>query len=166
MNNMTKSFLIAGLLATPIFPSLAQAASEVSIVAKDRIIEVHKSPTCGCCTGWVKHMEENGFETHINHPENLTALKNQMKVPANARSCHTAISNQGYIFEGHVPAKIIKQFLANPPTDAKGLVVPAMPVGSPGMEYNNQFMPYSVLLLNHDGTVSPYAEINSAEDQF
>lgn len=165
MKKLSALFLTANLLIATL-PMAANAASETSVVAKDAIIEVHKSPTCGCCTGWVKHMEKRGFKTHVNHPQNLTALKDRIGIPANARSCHTAISKEGYLFEGHIPAKMIKTFLDNPPADAKGLVVPAMPVGSPGMEYNNQFMPYSVLLLNKDGTVSPYAEVNSPEDQF
>lgn len=165
MKKISTLFLTTNMLIAATLTTAAQAASETSVVAKNNIIEVHKSPTCGCCSGWVKHMEDSGFETHVNHPQNLTSLKNKMGVPANARSCHTAISKQGYVFEGHIPAKMIKAFLKNPPVDAKGLVVPAMPVGSPGMEYNNQFMPYSVLLLNQDGTVSPYAEINSPEDQ-
>ncbi|WP_417552376.1 DUF411 domain-containing protein [Marinomonas fungiae] len=165
MNKFPALFLTTNILMSSVFPILSHAASETSVVAKDNVIEVHKSPTCGCCSGWVKHMEESGFKTHVNHPQNLTDMKNQMGVPANARSCHTAISQQGYIFEGHIPAKLIKQFISNPPEGAKGLVVPAMPVGSPGMEYNHQFMPYSVLLLNQDGTVSPYAEINSPADQ-
>ncbi|SBS31392.1 Protein of unknown function, DUF [Marinomonas aquimarina] len=166
MNKLFSSIMAISLLTATAIPTITEAASETSIVRKDNVIEVHKSPTCGCCNGWLKHMEDSGFNTHINHPQNLTALKNEMGVPANARSCHTAISKQGYIFEGHIPAKLIKQFLDNPPANTKGLVVPAMPVGSPGMEYNNQFMPYSVLLLNDDGTVSPYAEISTQEEQY
>lgn len=164
---MNKIYLtLVTALATLLAVSTSVIASESSTIeAQTMVLDVHKSPTCGCCSGWVKHMEESGFKTHANHPQNLTDLKNQMGVPANARSCHTAISQQGYIFEGHIPAKFIEKFLMNPPKNAKGLIVPAMPVGSPGMEYNHQFMPYSVLLLNEDGTLSPYAKINSPQDQ-
>lgn len=128
-------------------------------------LQVYKSPTCGCCSGWVEHMNMHGHQTQIHHPKDLNQIKNESGIPANARSCHTAISASGFIFEGHIPAKYIERFLANPPADAKGLIVPAMPVGSPGMEYNGQFMPYSVMQLNTDGTLNVYARVNDPEDQ-
>ena len=73
-------------------------------------------------------------------------------------------SSQGYVFEGHIPAKFISRFLASPPKDAIGLTVPAMPVGSPGMEYQDKFMPYQVLLLKNDGSSQVYAQVNSLEE--
>ena len=126
---------------------------------------VHKSPTCGCCTGWVGHMTSHGAHTKIQHSDNLARLKADLGIPANARSCHTAISDSGYVFEGHIPAKFIQQFLSNPVLDAKGLVVPGMPVGSPGMEYKDQFMPYVVYLLKLDGKLEVFAKVNSLADQ-
>ena len=87
-------------------------------------------------------------------------------MPARYGSCHTGVSKDGFVFEGHVPARYIIQFLNNPPADARGLTVPAMPLGSPGMEYNDQFAPYEVLLLKKDGSVEVYAAVESYEQQF
>jgi hypothetical protein len=70
------------------------------------------------------------------------------------------------VFEGHVPAKYIQQFLASPPDNAIGLAVPAMPVGSPGMEYQDRFMPYKVLQLNKDGTSLVYAHVKYPSQQY
>ncbi|KTF05719.1 protein containing DUF411, partial [marine sediment metagenome] len=71
----------------------------------------------------------------------------------------------GYVFEGHVPAKYMAQFLKNPPSDAIGLAVPSMPVGSPGMEYQDKFMPYKVIQLNKDGSTAIYATIDTPQQQ-
>ncbi len=76
------------------------------------------------------------------------------------RSCHTAVSPEGYIFEGHVPSQFIAQFLSENHVDALGLSVPGMPIGSPGMEVGDRFMPYEVLILYRDGTSDVYAEVS------
>ena len=81
------------------------------------------------------------------------------------RSCHTAVTTDGFVFEGHVPAKYMAKFLENPPKGAIGLAVPGMPMGSPGMEYQNKFMPYQVMQLNKDGSTAVYADIDSPEAQ-
>jgi hypothetical protein len=129
-------------------------------------LDVYKSPTCGCCTLWMDHMAENGFTTTGHHPDALGALKRDLGVPIRYGSCHTGVTEEGYVFEGHVPARYVRQFLDDPPEGAIGLTVPAMPVGSPGMEYKDQFMPYDVLLLRPDGTVEVYATVTSYEQQF
>ena len=69
-------------------------------------------------------------------------------------------------FEGHIPAKLIRQFLQNPPANARGLAVPAMPLGSPGMEVRDRFTPYEALQLNQDGSSSVYASINQFEQKY
>ena len=129
-------------------------------------LDVHKSPTCGCCTLWMDHMAEHGFETTGHHPDSLGLLKQELGVPSRYGSCHTGVSEEGFVFEGHVPARYVAQFLANPPEGAIGLTVPAMPIGSPGMEYKNQFNPYDVLLLKENGEVEVYASVESYEQQF
>lgn len=140
------------------------AAAETDAAAVH--LDVYKSPTCGCCKLWMNHLAESGFESTGHHPENLGALKLELGVPVRYGSCHTGVSREGYVFEGHVPARYIARFLDDPPAGALGLTVPAMPVGSPGMEYKDQFMPYDVLLLKKDGTVEVYASIESYEQQF
>ena len=76
------------------------------------------------------------------------------------------MSAEGYVFEGHIPARYIRDFLANPPADARGLAVPAMPVGSPGMEVEDRFMPYEVLLLKADGGVEVFARVQTPAQQY
>ena len=129
-------------------------------------LDVYKSPTCGCCTEWMDHLAEQGIATSGHHPEALGALKREWGIPVRYGSCHTAVSEAGFVFEGHVPARYITQFLENPPVDALGLTVPAMPLGSPGMEYKNQFTPYEILVLKKDGTVEVYAAVSSYAQQF
>ena len=129
-------------------------------------LAVYKSPTCGCCGDWIEHLEERGFITETHHPENLSALKDDKGVPPEARSCHTAVSAQGYLFEGHVPALFIRRFLQAPPAGARGLTVPGMPIGSPGMEIDDKFTPYDILLVNADGSTEVFASIARYQDQF
>ena len=129
-------------------------------------LEVFKTPTCGCCGDWVVHVENQGFAANVKDQDSLSELKDSLRIPEDARSCHVGVSKQGYFFEGHVPAKYIKQFLSSPPEDALGLAVPGMPVGSPGMEIGEQFDPYAVMLVHKDGSMSVYAELQSYKDQF
>ena len=91
--------------------------------------------------------------------ENLMKIKEKYNIEPQYRSCHTTVSSEGFIFEGHIPSKFIKKFLSENHPNAIGLSVPGMPLGSPGMEYNNQFMPYDVLILFKDGTSKVYAEV-------
>ncbi|GIR06489.1 MAG: hypothetical protein CM15mP17_04450 [Gammaproteobacteria bacterium] len=95
----------------------------------------------------------------IKDHQNLQKVKDQYSIKPKYQSCHTAVSQDGYIFEGHIPSKFIKQFLANPEANAIGLSVPGMPLGSPGMEVEGRFMPYDVLVLYKDGSSKVYAEV-------
>ncbi len=70
------------------------------------------------------------------------------------------------MFEGHIPAGLIRRFLEEMPNDAVGLAVPGMPLGSPGMEVGDQFHPYDVLVLKTDGSAEVYAHISSKEEQY
>jgi len=127
---------------------------------------VYKNPSCGCCKKWISHIDQNGFQSTVHNRLNLSELKISKGIAPQYRSCHTALSKDGYVFEGHVPAKFINQFLAEKPQDALGLSVPAMPIGTPGMEMGERFMPYQVLLLKTDGTSEVYSMVNSYKEQF
>lgn len=117
------------------------------------VIEVYKSASCGCCTGWVKHLEANGFTVKANDVANPSDYREKFGIPKALGSCHTAMV-QGYAIEGHVPASEIKRLLKERPK-AKGLAVPSMPMGSPGME-GNRNDPYDVLLVQADGRYTTY----------
>ena len=129
-------------------------------------LDVFKAPTCGCCNEWIKHMEERGFVTTISHPDNLNALKIDKGISTRYQSCHTGVTKEGYVFEGHVPAKHVRAFLESPPAGSIGLSVPGMPVGSPGMEVGSKFMRYEVILLNADGSKEVFAQVNDKEAQY
>ena len=114
----------------------------------------------------MRHVEEHGFETDVTNVTLMSRVKDKYGVEPQYRSCHTALSQDGFVFEGHIPAKYIQQFLENPPEGVLGLSVPAMPIGSPGMEVDERFQPYLVLQLNVDGSVTTFAEVNTYEEQF
>tara|TARA_B100000614_G_C14374339_1_gene422774 strand:+ start:250 stop:723 length:474 start_codon:yes stop_codon:yes gene_type:complete len=120
---------------------------------------VHKTPTCGCCKKWVDHMKVEGFLLETKNHQSLLEIKDELKIDAKYRSCHTAVSSDGYFFEGHVPSKYVRKFLKENNKDARGLSVPGMPLGSPGMEVDGKFTPYDVLIHLRDGTTEVYAEI-------
>lgn len=129
-------------------------------------LEVLKSPTCACCELWIDHMSSNGFMSQISHPQDLTERKLALGIAPQYQSCHTAISREGYVFEGHVPAHLVQQFLQEKPANAIGLAVPGMPLGSPGMEMGDQFQPYDVLMLMNDGSAQVYASITEQDQQY
>jgi hypothetical protein len=122
------------------------------------LVTVYKSPTCGCCNKWVRHLQEAGFAANAEHLADLDAVRAELGVPTKYAACHTAVV-KGYVIEGHVPVADIKRLLAERPK-ARGLAVPGMPIGSPGMEGPNP-QAYDVLLLHEDGTVSVYAQHNA-----
>lgn len=152
MQRRTLITLCAAWMAGGATAALAQPAKP--------LVEVWKDPNCGCCKDWVAHMEANGFAVRTNESGN-TAARKRLGMPDQLGSCHTA-RVQGYVIEGHVPAKDIQRLLADKP-QALGLSVPRMPVGSPGMdgpEYGGRKDPYDVLLVQRDGSIRIYASYN------
>ena len=118
---------------------------------------VHKSASCGCCGLWVNHMRDAGFAVEERNTDDLNPLKERVGVPYGKGSCHTA-EVAGYFIEGHVPASDVKRLLAEKP-DAKGLVLPGMPMGSPGMESpDGRAQAYTVELVGRDGATTAFAE--------
>ena len=116
-----------------LFAAIASLLQTGTLSAGEKqVITVHKDPTCGCCSGWVQHLQTAGFVTKVLDTSDIDAVKKRLGVPDDLAACHTA-EVAGYIIEGHVPAVALKRFLAEKP-HAKGLAVPGMPIGSPGME--------------------------------
>lgn len=120
------------------------------------VVDVYKSPSCGCCSKWIDHLKANGFSVRSHDTDNVAQHKYRLGVPLGYGSCHTAEVG-GYVIEGHVPAKEIKRLLKEKP-HARGLVVPAMPIGSPGMEAGDHKAPYDVLIVNRSGSTRTYAQ--------
>lgn len=120
-------------------------------------VVVYKNANCGCCGLWVDHMRAAGFTVDVRDVEDLGTIKESVGVPAGMASCHTAQVG-GYFVEGHVPAADIKRLLEEKP-DAKGLVLPGMPLGSPGMETpDGRVQPYVVELVRRDGSTATFAQ--------
>lgn len=117
---------------------------------------VYKNASCGCCKVWVEHMRKNGFLAKVNDVDNMNPVKERVGVPHGMGSCHTAEVG-GYFIEGHVPAEQVLKLLKEKPK-AKGLTVPGMPIGSPGMEQGDTKQPYEVHLVHEDGSTSVYAK--------
>jgi hypothetical protein len=117
-------------------------------------VTVWKTPNCGCCKDWVTHLEANGFDVVSNDVKETATKREALGLPAKYGSCHTATVN-GYVLEGHVPAKDVQRLLREKPA-AIGLAVPGMPVGSPGMEMGGATDAYDVMLVLKDGTAKVF----------
>jgi hypothetical protein len=112
--------------------AMMASALPASAYAQDHVVTVHKDPGCGCCTGWVEHLQGAGFTTKVIETRSLYAVRRRLGVPEDIAGCHTA-EVAGYVVEGHVPADAVRRLLQEKP-GATGVAVPGMPVGSPGME--------------------------------
>lgn len=139
------AFCVAAVLAGAVHALAAPPAPEIT---------VYKSATCGCCSKWVEHLKANGFKVTAHDVQSLDSVKRNYGVPQRLGSCHTAVID-GYVIEGHVPADSIKRLLAERPK-VKGLAVPGMPIGSPGMEQGSQRQPYEVVAFREDGATRVY----------
>lgn len=119
-------------------------------------ITVYKNPACACCGKWVDHLRENGFAVTIRERNDLSAIKAENGIPRELASCHTGIVD-GYVVEGHIPADVIRRLLEERP-DVKGIAVPGMPAGSPGMEIPGGYVqPYAIMTFDADGNTEVYA---------
>lgn len=148
--------LLATMAALALPGTLAALAAGRVEAQGAPVVEVWKSPTCGCCKDWIAHLEANGFRT-MAHDVGNTAMRERLGIAPEYGSCHTA-RVAGYAVEGHVPAADLHRLLRERPA-AIGLAVPRMPVGSPGMdgpEYGGRKDPYDVVLVQRDGSGRVY----------
>jgi hypothetical protein len=123
-NTIIRRRVLLALAALPLMRGEARAAAKPAIT-------VHKDPNCGCCNGWVAHLRSHDFDVTAIETTALDQVKAKLGVPADLAACHTAEVG-GYVVEGHVPAVAVERLLVERP-DARGLAVPGMPAGSPGM---------------------------------
>jgi len=143
---MRTARILVSLLAT-FAPALALAGDPVQIT-------VYKSPTCGCCGAWVSHLQRNGFEVITYDVSDVGPVKQSSGLPPELASCHTAFVDE-YLIEGHVPASDVARLLEDKPA-IRGLAVPRMPIGSPGMEGPNPER-YEVLSFDASGKTEVFA---------
>ncbi|MGP6086880.1 DUF411 domain-containing protein [Antarctobacter jejuensis] len=146
--------LFLGALAITTLPAALRAAAPEIHVLKDR--------NCGCCGAWVKILQSEGFTVTTEDTHNAALIRYKMDngIPPAMTSCHTARID-GYLIEGHVPAADIRRLLAERP-DARGLAVPGMPYGSPGMGPESQREAYDVHLIHRDGTTEVFTRYEGA----
>jgi hypothetical protein len=140
LSRMGVTLLLAALLAP-----VAMAANALN---------VYSDPSCGCCGAWVHYMRAQGYTVTVHQDQPMAAVKARFGVPPDAMSCHTAVID-GYVIEGHVPVEDIRRLLVERP-NARGLAVPGMPLGSPGMEVGAPER-YDVVLINQDGSSRVFA---------
>lgn len=140
-----------------LFSGAALALTRPAFADTSPVINVLKSPTCGCCTAWVEHIRQAGFAVDAQDVDQdaLYAFKDRLQIAPEHAGCHTAIMGD-YFIEGHVPASDITRLLAERP-DARGLTVPGMPMSSPGMGGPGAGDPFDTLLVGSDGSTSVFA---------
>ena len=140
--------------AAAALPAVGLAAAGCSTAeAQTGHVVVHKEATCGCCSIWMQHLQAAGFTTEAFDYDDLSALKAQHGIAPQLQACHTAIVDL-YIVEGHVQARDIQRLLRERPA-ARGLAVPGMPLGTPGMgmEQGVPMARHDVYLLTEAGPV-------------
>lgn len=162
ITNIVASLIVSAIVLAGAFPASTSARSTAAGATTDETsvalptVLVHRNPDCSCCAKWMAYLREAGFKVEERASVDHDPIKQRLGVPADKKACHTAEVG-GYFIEGHVPADDIKRLLAERP-DAKGLAVPGMPPGSPGMDVPpGQEQPFDVLLIGSDGSISTYS---------
>ena len=147
---MARSLNVFGALAA------ALVLAGAGIVRADELplVKVWKTPTCGCCSKWVRHLEAAGFHVEVTDVDNVDPIKSANGVPPSLASCHTALVGR-YVIEGHVPASDVRRLLKEKP-DILALIAPGMPPGSPGMDVPGS-PAFDVLSLSKGRKASIYA---------
>jgi hypothetical protein len=154
-----RGVLRGALVAAMAIPTAAWLFGRSNSVFALRPVVVWKDTNCACCDAWVQHMREAGFSITARPSDNMAAIKQVRGVPPEMQSCHTAVVD-GYVIEGHVPARDVKRLIDERPT-ATGLAVPGMPASAPGMDQPGQ--PYTVMLFGTSTSHQPFARYTGTE---
>ena len=164
---MKRGFLNYLIFSGILFANTLNAHKSIALTQENIYIPkvvTYRSASCGCCKKWINHLRDNGLEVFDNIVEDVSVIKNQYQIPNNLRSCHSAqIAN--YRIEGHVQIESInKLFRENP--DTKGIAVPSMPLGSPGMEmhshetHSHDYENYKVVSFSKNGKTKIFDKIS------
>jgi hypothetical protein len=121
--------------------------------AEERVATLYKNPQCGCCEGYADYLRDNGFEVTVKPTHDLPLLHRQYGVPEPLVGCHTTLID-GYVVEGHVPVNSVIRLLKERPA-IKGISLPGMPAGSPGMS-GEKAAPFTIYEIK-DGPAEVYA---------
>jgi len=140
------------LIATLYFTFFSVAYAK-DVHSKD--ITVYKNPQCGCCNKWISYLKKNNYNVTEKNTRDVLAEKKRLGVPEKLAACHTAVID-GYVVEGHVTDRDIKRLLLFRPK-IKGIAVPGMPIGTPGMEGSSK-EPYSVMSFDKEGNIKTFVK--------
>ena len=161
--NLLNSLLFSGILIVNTFNAQESTAKNQENIDIPKVLS-YRSESCGCCKKWVNHLRDNGLEVVDNVVEDVSVIKNQYQIPNNLRSCHSAqIDN--YTIEGHVPIESINKLFREKP-NIKGISVPGMPLGSPGMEmhshesHSHDYENYKVVSFSRTGETTIFDKIS------
>ena len=144
MKNPLRIFALSTLFIT----SFANAAEQLTM-------DVHHDANCGCCKAWISHLQANGIKVNDHVEDDMSRVKQELGVQPRLASCHTGVIN-GKFVEGHVPAEQV--IALSKRHDLKGIAVPGMPMGSPGMEMGDRKDAFQVIGLRNDGRDEVVAE--------
>ncbi len=125
-------------------------------VGSDKVVTVYKTPTCGCCGVYVAYLRKKGFTVKVEDMSSLSSIKSKYNIPSEMESCHTTVVGN-YVVEGHVPVETINKLLTEKP-DIKGIAIPGMPAGSPGMPGTKQGK-FTVYSITESGNTPIYTKI-------
>jgi hypothetical protein len=128
-------------------------ASTVASAEETPPATLYKNPQCDCCEGYADYLRQNGYTVTVKPTHDLSLINKQHGVPENLEGCHTTLIG-GYVVEGHVPAKTLSRLLTERP-NIKGISLPGMPQGSPGMT-GRKSEPFTIYEISR-GTPRVYA---------
>lgn len=152
---LTRRTLIGGAAAAGGLAVLGLSAGALAKPAAKTRIVMHRSPSCGCCLKWADKAREAGFDVVVQPSQDMAAVKRKLGVPDSLASCHTSLAG-GYVIEGHVPFAHVRKLLATKPK-VKGIAVPGMPLGAPGMEVPGYAGDaFEVFAFQADGKFAPF----------
>jgi hypothetical protein len=138
------ALLMASAATVPALVTLRAARAGVPIP-----VTLYKNPSCDCCEGYARYLEQNGFKVDVKPTNDLAEISRKAGVPEELEGCHTSFIGD-YVVEGHVPVKTIRKLLDEKPAIA-GITLPGMPPGSPGM-FGERAGPLTIYAVSRDGT--------------
>lgn len=145
MSNILKSLVLASALV-----------GAAPVLAGEKDVMLYKNPECGCCEGYADYLRENGFIVTVKPTHDLAAMSSGAGIPDDLQGCHLTMVD-GYVVSGHVPIGTVNKLLTERP-DIKGVTLPGMPLGSPGMSGTKEG-PFEVLEIRKSGGIGGvYAE--------
>ena len=119
-------------------------------------VMLYKNPECGCCDGYADYLRHNGFAVTAKATNDLSEISRKAGIPADLQGCHTSFIGD-YVVDGHVPAEAIKKLLTEHPA-IKGITLPGMPLGSPGMT-GDKTEPFTIYAVGKDGKPRVYMTV-------